>query len=93
MAGRRPDTTRIYDLQTHLRYTLPDVVTEVRKVYDGPVDFAVDGMVWNITREEIRTRVAMLNSQPFPPPSVTPRQQAAPGGEPGGGAVGGGTSC
>jgi ribonuclease Z len=61
--------------------TLPDVVTAVRKTYDGPVDFAVDGMVWNITKDDIRTRVAMLNSQPFPPPSVTPRQQAAPGGE------------
>ena len=61
--------------------TLPDVVTEVRRTYDGPVDFAVDGMVWNITKEEIQTRVAMLNSQPFPPPSVTERQQAAPGGE------------
>ena len=61
--------------------TLPDVVTEVRKVYDGPVDFAVDGMVWNITEEGVRTRVAMMNSQPFPPPSVTARQQAAPGGE------------
>jgi ribonuclease Z len=61
--------------------TLPDVVTAVRQTYDGPVDFAVDGMVWNITKDEIRTRVAMLNTQPFPPPSVTPRQQAAPGGE------------
>jgi len=61
--------------------TLPAVVTAVRQTYDGPVDFAVDGMVWNITKEEIRTRVAMLNTQPFPPPSVTPRQQAAPGGE------------
>ena len=61
--------------------TLPDVVTAVRQVYDGPVDFAVDGMVWNVTREGVRTRVAMLNSQPFPPPSVVERQQAAPGDE------------
>lgn len=61
--------------------TLPDVVTAVRKVYDGPVDFAVDGMVWNVTTAGVRTRVAMMNSQPFPPPSVTARQQAAPGGE------------
>ncbi|MCP4386152.1 MAG: MBL fold metallo-hydrolase [Hyphomicrobiales bacterium] len=61
--------------------TLPEVVTDVRKSYDGPVDFAVDGMVWNITKDEIRTRVAMLNSQPFPPASVTERQQAPPGGE------------
>ena len=61
--------------------TLPEVVTAVRRVYDGPVDFAVDGMVWNVTKDGVRTRVAMMNSQPFPPPSVTPRQQAAPGGE------------
>lgn len=61
--------------------TLPDVVSAVREHYDGEVDFAVDGMVWNITKDEIRTRVAMMNSQPFPPPSVTERQQAAPGGE------------
>ena len=62
--------------------TLPEVVTAVRQTYDGPVDFAVDGMVWNLTRDEIRTRVAMLNTQPFPPPSVTPRQQAQEGVEP-----------
>lgn len=61
--------------------TLPSVVTAVRQVYDGPVDFAVGGMVWNITKDEVRTRVAVLNTQPYPPPSVTARQQAAPGGE------------
>ena len=61
--------------------TLPDVVSAVRKVYDGPVDFAVDGMTWNVTKDGVRTRVAMLNSQPYPPPSVVERQQAAPGGE------------
>ena len=55
------------------------MVTAVRKLYDGPVDFEVDGMVWNITKDGIRTRVAMLNSQPFPAPSVAERQQAVPG--------------
>ena len=63
------------------RDTLPDVVTEVRRSYDGPVDFAADGMVWNITKDDIRVRMAMLNSQPFPPPSVTERQQASADGE------------
>ena len=61
--------------------TLPAVVTAVRKNYDGPVDFAVDGMVWNITKDSIRTRVSVLNTQPYPPPSVVARQQEAPGGE------------
>ncbi|WP_136799737.1 hypothetical protein [Desulfosediminicola ganghwensis] len=54
--------------------TIADVVTAVRQYYDGPVDFAVDGMTWNITLDEIVTRVEVMNSQPFPPPSVTPRQ-------------------
>ena len=27
MTGRRPDTTKIYDLETHFRTTIPDVVT------------------------------------------------------------------
>jgi len=61
--------------------TLPAVVTEVRKFYDGPVDFAVDGMVWNVTKDGVRTRVSAFNPQPYPPPSVSDRQQAAPGGE------------
>ena len=61
--------------------TLPAVVTAVRLNYDGPVDFAVDGMVWNVTKEGVRTRVAVLNTQPYPPPSVVERQQEAPGGE------------
>ena len=33
------------------------------------------------TKEGVRTRVAVPNPQPYPPPSVSPRQQAAPGGE------------
>jgi ribonuclease Z len=61
--------------------TLPQVVTAVRQVYDGPVDFAVDGMTWNVTKDGVRTRVAVFNTQPYPPPSVMARQQAAPGGE------------
>ena len=80
MALTKPKRAVAYHFQNDAD-TLPDVVTAVRQTYDGPVDFAVDGMVWNVTKEGIRTRVAMLNTQPFPPPSVTPRQQAAPGGE------------
>jgi hypothetical protein len=41
----------------------------------------VDGMVWNVTKEGVRTRVAVPNPQPYPPPSVAARQQEAPGGE------------
>lgn len=36
--------------------TGPAVMEEVRKVYEGPVTFAKDMMVWNITPEKIRVR-------------------------------------
>ena len=80
MALTQPKHAVAYHFQNDPE-TLPAVVTEVRKVYDGPVDFAVDGMVWNVNKDGVRTRVAMLNSQPYPPPSVVAREQAAPGGE------------
>ena len=80
MARTRPRNAVAYHFQNDPD-TLPAVVTAVREVYDGPVDFAVDGMVWNVSKENIRTRVAVLNPQPYPPPSVAARQQEAPGGE------------
>lgn len=80
MAMTQPKLAVAYHFQNDPE-TIPEVVTAVRETYDGPVDFAVDGMTWNITKEGVRTRVAMLNTQPYPPPSVNERQQAAPGGE------------
>ena len=80
MALTKPKRAVAYHFQNDPD-TLPDVVEAVNRVYDGPVDYAVDGMVWNITKDGIRTRMSMRNKHPFPPPSVTPRQQAAPGGE------------
>jgi iduronate 2-sulfatase len=58
LTGRRPDTTRIYDLQTHFRLTLPDVVTlpqhfkqhgyhtqAFSKIYHGGLD---DRLSWSV---------------------------------------------
>jgi arylsulfatase A-like enzyme len=57
MTGRRPDTTRVYDLQTHFRLFLPDVVTvsqhfkqhgyvarSFSKIYHGGLD---DPVSWS----------------------------------------------
>lgn len=80
MAMTQPKQAVAYHFQNDPD-TLPAVVTAVRELYDGPVDFAVDGMTWNINKDGVRTRIAILNSQPYPPPSVAARQQAAEGGE------------
>ncbi|MGQ9605526.1 MAG: sulfatase [Thermogutta sp.] len=58
LLGRRPDTTRVYDLQTHFRKTLPDVVTlpqyfknhgyhvqGLSKIYHGGLD---DPQSWSV---------------------------------------------
>jgi len=58
LTGRRPDTTRVYDLQTHFRLNLPDVVTlpqyfkqhgyhaqGLGKIYHGGLD---DPSSWSV---------------------------------------------
>jgi len=58
LTGRRPDTTRVYDLQTHFRLNLPDVVTlpqyfkqhgyhtqGLSKIYHGGLD---DPISWSV---------------------------------------------
>ena len=48
---------------------LPGVIDAVKKVYDDPVDYAQDFMVWNVTKDGTRTRMAVPNPRyfPFPP--------------------------
>ena len=46
--------------------TAPAVRDGIRKYYDGPLDLATDFMVWNVTKKEIRTRMAVVNHEAFP---------------------------
>ena len=54
--------------------TAPLVLADIRKTYDGPLDLALDFMVWNVTKKEIRTRMAVPNHESFPAPAQREKQ-------------------
>jgi ribonuclease Z len=57
--------------------TLPVIVRAVEAVYDGPVDYAQDFMVWNISRNGVRTRMAVPNPEAYPTPSLVEKKVEA----------------
>ncbi len=50
--------------------TQPIVLADIRETYDGPLSLAVDYMVWNVTKEKIITRMAAIDEDIWPQPSV-----------------------
>jgi ribonuclease Z len=42
----------------------------VRKTYDGPLSLAVDHMVWNITKDDIKVRMSVIDEEIWPSPPV-----------------------
>jgi ribonuclease Z len=50
--------------------TQPIVVQDVRETYGGPLSLATDYMVWNVTKESITTRMAAIDEDIWPQPSV-----------------------
>ena len=46
--------------------TQPTIRKAVEQIYDGPVDYAEDFMVWNVTKEGVRTRMAVVNPEGYP---------------------------
>lgn len=54
------------------------VEEQIRKTYDGPLALAVDFMVFNITKDDIRVRMAVTNEDVWPLPSVTEKLPANP---------------
>jgi ribonuclease Z len=58
--------------------TAPIVEQQIRSTYDGPLSLAVDYMVWNVTKDDIRVRMAVVNHDAWPLPSVTEKLPADP---------------
>jgi len=50
--------------------TLPNVLEAVRSTYDGPLALATDLMVFNVTKDNIRVRMAATDEDIWPQPAV-----------------------
>jgi ribonuclease Z len=55
--------------------TAPVMLADIRKTYDGPLALATDYMVFNITKDDIRVRMAAVDEDIWPQP---PTQQKLP---------------
>jgi ribonuclease Z len=67
MALTEPRRAVCYHFQNDFD-TAPAVLEAVRQTYDGPLDLATDFMVWNVTKDEIRSRMAVVNEESFAAP-------------------------
>ena len=52
--------------------TTAPVYERIRQTYDGPLSLAEDFMVWNVTKEGIRERMALVEEHTWSPPLATP---------------------
>ncbi len=58
--------------------TQPLILEDIRSTYSGPVVLATDYMVFNVTKEDIRVRMAVVDQDIWPSPSVTEKLPANP---------------
>ncbi len=49
--------------------TTASINDRIRSTYDGPLSLAEDFMVWNVTKDEIKARMAYINPEVWPPPA------------------------
>jgi ribonuclease Z len=76
MAMTKPKHAVAYHFQNDFD-TQPIIRKAVEQVYDGPVDYAEDFMVWNVTKEGVRTRMAVVNPEGYPLPPLREKQITA----------------
>ena len=52
--------------------TSPAVLRDIRRTYDGPLALAVDYMVFNVSKDNIKVRMAAVDEDIWPQPSTIP---------------------
>jgi ribonuclease Z len=50
--------------------TTASINDRIRTTYDGPLSLSEDYMVWNITKDDIRVRMAIIDEDVWPPPAT-----------------------
>ncbi len=50
--------------------TQPEVMRRVRKTYDGPLALALDYMVFNVTKDDVRVRMSAVDDEIWPSPAM-----------------------
>ena len=50
----------------------------IRKTYDGPLSLAEDFMVWNVTKDDIEVRMAVVEEATWAPPAAIPSNPPNP---------------
>ena len=60
-----------YDIQ-------PGVNDRIRSTYDGPLSLSIDYMVWNVTKDDIRVRMAAVDEDIWPPEATEKPQVPDP---------------
>ncbi len=50
--------------------TVPNVLRDIRMTYDGPLALATDYMVFNVTKDDIRVRMAAVDEDIWPMPAT-----------------------
>ena len=58
--------------------TQPEINDRIRTTYEGPLSLATDYMVWNITKNDIHVRMAIVDEDVWPPPATEEPQVPNP---------------
>jgi ribonuclease Z len=58
--------------------TTASINDRIRTTYDGPLSLSEDYMVWNITKGDIRVRMAIVDEDVWPPPATEKPQVPDP---------------
>jgi ribonuclease Z len=61
--------------------TLPVMLEQVRRTYEGPLAMATDYMVFNVTKEDIRVRMAAVDTEIWPTDPTRPKKRDPAGAE------------